>query len=80
MTCDCRHNDGGLCVRYPKTNTVVMGKLVWAFPPADAHCGERAAVTPAVTENAPKPVKKAKPAPDGARRASNAKKRTAEAE
>ena len=73
MACDCRHEQMGLCTRYPKTNTVVMGRLVWAFPPADRECGERAPRTGASKSTAPKPVKRAKPAPDGGKTASNAK-------
>lgn len=73
MRCECRHERMGLCTRYPKVNTVVLGKTVWAFPPADCECGEKSPRTPEKGKNAPKPVKRRKPASDGESGASDAK-------
>lgn len=80
MSCQCKHEESGFCTRYPKTNTTVMGRLVWAYPPADHHCGERAPRTGAKAKTAPVEGKDANPAPDGARAASKAKKAKAKAD
>ena len=80
MSCDCKHSKGGLCARYPKVSVTVMGKLAWAFPPADEECGERAVARPAKASSDKAPAKEQNPASDGARSRSNARKAKTAAE
>lgn len=71
MSCDCAHERGGLCARFPKVGTVSMGRPAWAFPPADEECGEKSPRKPAKAKSGGRAAKGAKAAPDGAREAEN---------
>jgi hypothetical protein len=42
MSCNCKHNHGGDCRRYPPVRAVENGRNVWQWPPASAVCGEKA--------------------------------------
>lgn len=74
MICECKFERMGVCTRYPKVNVVMLGKTMWAFPPADCECGEKAPKSPDAGKEAASARKKANPASKTVSTASKAKK------
>lgn len=74
MPCECMHNRGGECRRYPKTDVAERGRVVWKFPPADEECGEKAVLTPEKPKGGKAPAKDANPASEAARKPQSGKK------
>lgn len=74
MTCDCMHETGGECRRYPKTDVAERGRVVWKFPPADVECGERAARKPDKAKGGKAPEKDANVDAEAARAPQKGKK------
>ena len=66
MNCDCIHENGGECRRYPKTDVVERGRVVFKFPPADCECGERAPRTPKKAKSGKASAKEENPAAEPA--------------
>lgn len=78
--CNCKHEVGGTCRRFPPVPVIEMGRTAWRFPSALAECGERAALSPEATEDEAKPAKVQKPASNAARKAQTAKKQGVKAD
>lgn len=78
--CNCKHEVGGTCRRFPPVPVIEMGRTAWRFPSALAECGERAALSPEEQKDEAKPAKVQKPASKRATKAQTAKKQGGKAD
>lgn len=74
MSCNCKHNHGGDCRRYPPVRAVENGRNVWQWPPASAVCGEMAEPEQVPAEGQNPAAKRATKPQRGKSKASNAGK------